>query len=331
MWSRFLSLFRNPAAGPEPGSDPDPEVARHADPDVERLRHALREQRWDHVAAGVEQWADPLDRNQVIEGLADWPGRPRFFDDWVAAEPKRALAHLLRGAHGVVWAWEARTGAQAKHVHEDAWPVFFKRLKGARKDLEQAIKLDAQEGAGFGPLLRVARGLQLGEEQARTWLEAARKRNPHDFQAHYQMVLFLCKKWNGTHKKMFAFARQTAEELMEHNLLHALIVSAHYERWLYAGAFERDAAVAEGYWQRPAVQQEIVQAYHRSLGAPRFQETKTAAGVRKTFVGALVLTNETELARRECGKLNGPLSREEADKWGPHGRTILDFCNRYIG
>jgi hypothetical protein len=165
----------------------------------------------------------------VIGEVAKWPGRPSFFDAWVTEQPRCALAYLLRGAHGVEWAWEARTAAAAADVAKVAWPVCFKRLKGARRDLERALKWDAHEGAAFGPLLRVARGLQLGEAFARSRLEAARKRNPHDFPAHHNMLLFMCKKWHGTHQKMFEFAREKCHALDDGNVLHALLVLAHHE------------------------------------------------------------------------------------------------------
>jgi hypothetical protein len=211
--------------------------------------------------------------------------------------------------------------------------VFFRRLKGARRDLERANRLDLREVAGFGPLLRAARGLQLGEAHAWSCLKVARQRNPWDFQAHQAMLTFLCKKWFGTHKKMFAFARQTCAELPEDHLLFALLVTAHYERWLYAAQFDHDAVAAQDYWERPNVREEVLHAYERSLGSPRLRESKTAVEVRKTavevrktFVAALVLTGETGLAKREHTMLRAPLPLADLGKWGQHSRTISDFC-----
>jgi hypothetical protein len=98
--------------------------------------------------------------------------------------------------------------------------------------------------------------------------------------------------------------------------------------WSYDVAFGQNVRAAQDYWQRPVVEQEVAQAYRCSFGAPGFKETRTAADIRKTILGALIVTNQAALAQRECAKLKGPLSRAEAAKWGPYAQSIVDFCSK---
>ena len=83
------------------------------DPHAKRLRMAQQKNDYATVADFFRTLSDPDAREFYVANLTQWPGRPAFFDHWVKAMPECAEAWLLRGAHGVQWAWEARTGARA--------------------------------------------------------------------------------------------------------------------------------------------------------------------------------------------------------------------------
>lgn len=95
-------------------------------------------------------------RLRAAQQKNDWKRRPPFFDAWVDASPNCSEAWLLRGAHGIQWAWEARSGASAQNVAEEAWPIFFERLKGAWSDLNHAIELNPADPTPFGQLIPCA-------------------------------------------------------------------------------------------------------------------------------------------------------------------------------
>lgn len=86
------------------------------DPEAKRLRLAQQKNDWKTVQEFFAQMTDPAEREFYVEKLTEWKRRPLFFDAWVDASPKCSEAWLLRGAHGVQWAWEARTADVAENV-----------------------------------------------------------------------------------------------------------------------------------------------------------------------------------------------------------------------
>lgn len=252
------------------------------DPIAKRLRSAQQKNEWKTVQEFFHGLIDPGEREFYVEKLVDWKGRPNFFDRWVESSADCADAWLLRGAHGVQWAWEARTAASAENVAEDAWPIFFERLKQAWSDLNHAIQLNPADATPFGQLIPCAMGLQLEKEIVFSCLQNAIDRSSLSWKAHSATLWYLCKKWFGSHEEMFDFARQVSAAVPEGSGLHALIPIAHHERWVYALAFDQDSDFAGSYYDQPDVRQEILDAYHRSLGS-RFHRTDRATRHQSSF------------------------------------------------
>jgi hypothetical protein len=192
----------------------------------------------------------------------------------VDSKPDSAEAWLVRGAHGVQWAWEARTGADASAVAEDAWPIFFERLKQAWTDLNHVIELQPADPTPFGHLITCAMGLQMEKEVVFNCLNLSLQRSAVSWKAHSATLWYLCKKWFGSHEEMFGFARQVSDAAPEGSGLHALIPIAHHERWIAAIAFEDDQQLAQSYFDQKEVRQEIIDAYQRSLGSAAHRTDK---------------------------------------------------------
>lgn len=252
------------------------------DPDAKRLRIAQQKNDWKTLQDFFGSVTDPGEREFFVEKLADWKRRPPFLDAWVEASPRCAEAWLVRGAHGIQWAWEARTGASAENVDDNAWPIFFERLKQAWSDLNQALELKPADPTPFAELIRCAMGLQMEKEVVFSCLENSLKRGAVSWKAHSSALWFICKKWYGSHEEMFDFARAVSASAPEGSGLHALIPVAHHERLLYAVAFDQDQEFAENYFNQPEVRDEIVDAYNRSLGS-RSHRTDRATRYQSSF------------------------------------------------
>jgi hypothetical protein len=237
------------------------------DPTAKRLRSAQQKKDWKSLEEFFKGVASFDEREFFVEKLADWKKRPPFMDAWVDASPKCAEAWLVRGAHGVQWAWEARSRASAEDVPENAWPIFFERLKQAWSDLNQALELNPADPTPFGHLIPCAMGLQLDKDVVFSCLQNSIDRSAMSWKAHTAALWYLCKKWHGSHEEMFEFARAVSANAPEGSGLHALIPIAHQERWVYALAFDQDEQLAGNYYEQPEVRSEIVDAYNRSLGS----------------------------------------------------------------
>src|SRR5262245_55421081 len=93
-----------------------------------RLRSALLNRDWSAartILAGAPD-ADAL--SLYVEIAADTPGIQEWIGGPVSDEPDSVWPHLVRGAHAVYWAWEARGSGTADTVGADAWQVWFDRL-----------------------------------------------------------------------------------------------------------------------------------------------------------------------------------------------------------
>ena len=292
------------------------------DPEAKRLRAAQQKNDWRTVQDFFAQTANPYEREFFVEQLSSWKRRPPFFDAWVAASPNCAEAWLLRGAHGIQWAWEARSGTSAENVPEEAWPIFFERLKQAWADLNHAVELNAQDHTAFVHLIRCAMGLQLEKEVAYGCLNQTIERSVFSWSAHAAVLWFICKKWYGSHEEMFEFVRTVSAAAPEGHGLHALIPIAHHERWLYAAAFDKDEEFTDKYYDQPEVQAEILAAYNKSLGSPQHHLTRATRNQSSFFAAGLLRCGAFKQAQTELDRL-GDLVPEYP--WAQFGDPVDRF------
>jgi hypothetical protein len=146
--------------------------------------------------------------------------------------------------------------------------------------------------------------------------DAAVKLDPDQRGAHDYYLRKLCKKWSGSHEEMFAFAREVASKADEGSRLHGLIALAHVERWLYDSSFENKGAAADVYWKDPAVASEVMQAFQRSAGSPRWSAKMNDALAHNYLAYALAATGATSIAMRELERLG---ERVTEFPWCYHG------------
>jgi hypothetical protein len=113
-----------------------------------------------------------------VRGGHDAESAGSWIEECLAAEPSRAEPWLLRGLTRIGWAWQARGSGLASDVAEDAWPVFFERLRLAEGDLQEAIARDASDALPWAYLSITGRGLDVGVDELRRRWEEGRKRSP---------------------------------------------------------------------------------------------------------------------------------------------------------
>jgi hypothetical protein len=268
------------------------------DPAAAAARRGLNRGDWREAEKLLASVREPAEREFFVGALSEFPDKPPGLDSWVAARPRDAAARLIRGSHGVNWAWEARTSGRAAQVTDEGWRLFFERLEAAWEDLYEAAKLDHDDASIYWRMIWAAVGLQLDEEVARGCFEAAVRCDPDHYNAHQAMLSYLCKKWHGSHDAMFQFARETFNRAAVGSRAHVVMAHAHIERWLYASHFDGDPD-ADGYWKRALVGAELVAAYEKSIGSPQHQVTRLTHDLRNYFAYVLTLVGEYKLARVE--------------------------------
>ncbi|MFJ8581656.1 DUF4034 domain-containing protein [Micromonospora sp. NPDC093277] len=196
------------------------------------LREALLRRDWRAGHDLLTAATDPDDHAFYVSIAADVPGVQDWIGEWIDAEPGSTLPVLVRGAHAVHWAWEARGAASAKRTSQEQFQEFRRRLKLAENCLDEVVSRNPDDTTAWTFLVKSARGRQVGRPEAQRRFDEVVARHPGHRIAHEQMLQYNCAKWFGSHEQMFAFARDAVAKMPPGSPLGALIPSAHLEMWL---------------------------------------------------------------------------------------------------
>jgi tetratricopeptide (TPR) repeat protein len=315
-----MPLFKKSPAAVAPTIDP-----AFGDDEARRLRGDLETGNFETSQAVLEKTRSWDDREFLVTALTEWDGRPSWIDPWLRAHHQSAIPFLIRGAHGVKWAWSARGGGKAETVSEGGWDLFFRRLKDADEELHQAASRDEADPTPWAHLLAVARGLEQGFDQAQEYFNEAKRRDPWAVWAHLMMLQLLTQKWGGSHEAMFDFARATSAAAPKGSLVHRVIADAHVERFLYLAAWEKDEKGANNYFRRDDVKREIYDMAERSVWAAEYQPSKRAAMDRNVFAFCFSLMGDSKAARREFEAIGPVVTRQP---WVLLGEPVSAFSKR---
>lgn len=258
------------------------------DPTARRLYDALEHRDWPEARAVLVAVEHPDDRAFYLDVCGAVPG----VQYWIGHHtPDDDLAQLVRGAHAVAWAWDARGGRMAQYTGADRFEVFFERLRLAESYLYDVVSRTPDEVTAWAFLVRTARGLQLPLEDGEFRYREAVKRYPFHWKANFEWMQSLCEKWWGDHEQMHRFARDTATSSPGGSMLHALVPLAHLEITL-----DLDPNQTTAYMTRPDVRADLRTAAELSIWHP-------AADVRagwqfpfNIFAGAFCLSADPAAA-----------------------------------
>jgi hypothetical protein len=287
--------FTRPVAGPTADN-------LVGDLDAHRFRAELQQGRWREYHAFLERtsWVPRYFHTHWVSSV---PDRPRWLDEWAAAFPHSAIPAVVRGAHGVSWAWQARGAGRARTVDQDAWPVFHRRLIAADQELARAAALDPADPTAVARSIWAAMGLELGQDEVRRRFAAADRRDPLNIGACIAMIQATARKWGGSHEAMFDFARSVAARAPEGHSVHRVIALAHVERWLDLPAAQRG-----GYFLQAGVQAEIRQAAAMSVQSAAFPGGPVSLHDRNAFAFCFHLMGDRRAMLAEMKVIAGRIT-----------------------
>lgn len=248
------------------------------DPTARALREAGERRDWGTIRDLLTPVTDPDEHAFYISALADTDGLQDWIGEWVEAEPRSTLPVLVRGAHAVYWAWEARSSARASQVSQDQFKEFWRRLRLAENSLDEVADRDPDDTTARTFLVTSARGRQVDPEEAARRFDEVVARHPAHRIAHEQMLQYRCHKWFGSHGEMFDFAREAVAKSPAGSPLGHLIVVAHLEKWL-----DLPVGEDEEYLDDDAVRAEINAAADHSVRHPDYRRRPGWASVHNTF------------------------------------------------
>jgi len=230
-----------------------------------RLDEAAGRGDWSTVSAVLTPVVDQDLRAFYVGVLADRGGPQPWIGKWLAAEPESALPYLVKGAHAVQWAWEARGSGTASTVSEEQFAAFFRRLKIAEDSLDEAVTRDPADATAWAELITTALGRQLGLDEAERRFKEVVARHRWHRAAHARMLQQKCAKWGGSDELALTFARDTVDLMPAGCSLGSMVAVAHFEAALQADGSPED------YLSRPEVRAEVHAAADKSVRHPDFR------------------------------------------------------------
>jgi len=155
--------------------------------------------------------------------------RPRWLEDWLKKDADDPDAALVAAESDVCRAWEARTGAWAKHVSAERFDEFFRILARAAPLIDKATELSPGDPVTWRVALHHAIGARAPRPVFDRLLLNVMDCDPDHYGCHSSALQYLCAKWYGSHEEMFDFAEAAAARAQPGRLLAALPIVAATE------------------------------------------------------------------------------------------------------
>jgi hypothetical protein len=209
--------------------------------------------------------------------------------------PATVLAHVL-----TVIGWEVRSAKRAQYVSSEQFEQFHDHLRRAERLLVDVIARDPDMIVAWHLRLTTARGLQLGQSEARRRYDELSRRHPNHMPAQQQLLQQVCKKWGGSFEKAHAFGRECLTGAPAGSHSPVVVAEDVIEHW-----FDLNDPETTRYVQSSQVQAELREAADRSVFHPSFQRTPGWVRVMSTFACAFSLANLYPAAA-SCFRALGP-------------------------
>lgn len=287
--------FRRKATAPPISIDPF-----LGDPEARRLSDALAKHDWT-ACREILNTRDSDRLSFYMEIAADAPGVQDWIEGPIRDEPQSTLPLLVRGAHAVFWAWEARGTGLSDSVSREQWNVWFKRLKLAEDCLDEVIERDPTCVEAWHYLVILGRARQLPIEERWRRFNALVEIDPHHLYGHEQMLSNLMAKWSGSSELMFDFAHSRSAGAAGTSI-PVLIALAHLEHRIRNGGSD--------YMERPEVGEELVAAAQQSIWHPAYRRSIVTPTVWNAFALAFALADRFGEANRLFDEIGDDLVSE---------------------
>lgn len=282
-----------PATLPAPTFD-----VADAYPEVSDLYKALDAADWPAVRAVFADRA-PDGRTLLVAAAGDKLGTEPFLRQVYDADPTDPLAGTLLGNHLIRAGWRIRSGYRARYVSREQFDQFHDHLRRAERVLIDVTARYPDDAAAWTQRITIARGLELGQNEARRRYDRLAQHHPHHAPAQATLLQQFCPKWSGDWDRAFAFARECAQAAPAGAPNAVVLAEAHLERWL---DFDTDRE-RTAYVRSAPVVDEIMQAGQRSVLHPDFVDRPGWVWVRSSFALMFSLTEQWSAAASQFSAL----------------------------
>lgn len=305
-------ILAMPAPLPPPVFD-----AAAAYPQVAAARGALAAGDWPALRALVDA-QDAHGRTVLVGAVGDTPDAEPLLRKALAEQPDDPVAAATLGAHLIRAGWRIRTASRAQDVSREQFVQFFDHLRRAEQILIEATARHPQDAAAWTQRVTSARGLQLGQAEARRRYDRLAAAHPHHLPAQGSLLQQFCPKWSGSWEKAYTFARECADAAPAGAPNAVLVVEVHLGQAFDHGTLSAARAFLRGQQVRAAIHD----AAQRSIWHREFRHGWGWVQVRSTFALAFCLMQEWTPAAQQFAAL-GHLGDESM--FGYFGDSVAQF------
>ncbi|WP_324789167.1 hypothetical protein [Streptomyces sp. H51] len=268
---------------------------------------ALRTAAWDGDWAATRAFFAGLDSVEKVTfatgQLADLERTETYLEAAAKALPADPLPRTLLAERYIRIGWRVRSGARAQHVSRDQFDEFHAWLRKAEQLLIEVCAEQPAYAPAWTARLLTARGLELGQSEARRRYERLAEHHPHLFRAQSQLLQQLCPKWGGSWEAAHGFAQECASKTPDGSYAGVLVAEAHIEHWL-----DLDGAKAQEYLRDIAVRDDLRHAAQVSVLHPGHRPGWHHIGGHSTFALAFSLGGHLHDAARHFAALGDTAS-----------------------
>ncbi|MER7508847.1 hypothetical protein ABTX82_10875 [Streptomyces lavendulae] len=300
-------------------------------PDLAVLRSAVQLRDVDAVVAAFDSLPDEDDRALACRVAGEQRGCDPFAREAAAARPEDALFPCLAAESLILRGWEIRSNLGAEHVTQHQFDSFHSHLRKAEILLIDVCAEHPDSALAWYLRLITARGLELGQSEARRRYERLAEHHPHHYSGQTQLLQQLCPKWGGTWEEAEGFALTCAGAAPEGNPNGALVATFQMERYLET-AEKQGKRAAAAYLSEPAQHTALREAASRSvLHAAARPGAYQSVAAHNAFAAAHSAAGRPEEAAPHFRALGdranrhpwGYLNRDQAAEFARHRKTAL--------
>jgi hypothetical protein len=288
------------------------------DPSAHQLRGALTVGDWTAARAILARPANAEHAALLMRTAAGTSGVQQWIEGAIRDDPQSIYPLLVRGAHAVLWAWEARGTGRSGTVGEEQWKIWFARLKLAENCLDEVLERDPACAEAWHYLVILGRARQLSFDERWLRFDHLIALEPTHSMGHVQMLNNVMAKWSGSDEQMFAFARDRAARYPG-TALPGLIVAAHLEHRFANGGNE--------YLERQEIGDELVEAGRQSIWHPDFRQTATTPLLWNRFAHAFARADRFAEAAWCFERIGDHLV---TDEFGGASGVVEDIVANYV-
>ncbi|WP_246561753.1 hypothetical protein [Streptomyces roseirectus] len=253
-------------------------------PELIPLRDATRAGDWAAVRGFLGRLGSVDDLIAGMNAVAETEGAEGFLERAVADFPADPLPRTILAKRYVIIGWDIRGAAFAKDVSREQFDRFHAWLRRAEQLLIQVCAEQPAYAPAWYVRITLARGLELGQAEARRRYDRLRAHQPHVYGAQAALLQQLCPKWGGSWEAAHGFAAEATREAPDGAPTGVLVADAHIEHWL---ALDDGQGIA--YLRGTGVLQDLRNAAAISVLHPAYRPDLSAVAAHSTFAMAFSL------------------------------------------